>query len=643
MIYIDRLSLKSCLQANRLILANNLSGGGACIQVLDPIKKNFKSWLLLKGMQLLGIDVQEAVFFSGHLRTRDGENIYTATSKALNQIAYNVAESTISESKVFSALNHEWGKNTIFLCLAKHFYRIAEYVGHCTVHKIMIADALSRDITDEIHYLVLGLPAGFTSESFGQIREQLDLHTYSLREWSLKNNRISVLLLMAYVAFNRLLKHSASIFHTQPKFGDVTTPALLLLQEDDLSMDRSYRGQPHWLFKGDPPPAFRTLVLETNRKLYNEPDRDELERFGVYSVPKGFIYHYSKKHAVQKKIDSAIHNLLYQSVFGPRSSVDIVFQLVLYFMKASLLADFCSGQNIKAFMTSENYHSEAVAMNLIGPQMGIHTISYQYANRSECHIPMMITADTMFSFSPLFHERWKRGKITSREYVDIGYIFDSSFNKLDARVSRLKKKLNKNGAEFIIVYLDESVQRKDDKYGLVHEEDHYNEILPLVKEIIDEKDIAVITKPQFQKNALTAMFSNDQYLKQAIQTGRFLELHHGKHRNNILPAEAAMASDMVVGHAVGGTAGLEAALIGKRCILLNHYEMKGANIDIFKCADILYRDIDSALKAIAAYRNGDEKYKNLGNWSTIIEQFDPFCDGKSSTRLRNFIESKILA
>ncbi len=176
MIYIDCLSLKSCLQAKRLVQEENLSGEGVCIQVLDPIKKDFKSWLLQKVMQLLSIDVQEAVFYCGHMRTRDGENIYTAASKVLSQIAYNTAESTMSKSKTFTALNHEWGNNTIFLCLAKHFYRIAEYMGHCTVHKIMIADALSRDRVDERHHLVLGLPVGFTPESFEQIRGHIVLH-----------------------------------------------------------------------------------------------------------------------------------------------------------------------------------------------------------------------------------------------------------------------------------------------------------------------------------------------------------------------------------------------------------------------------------------------------------------------------------
>jgi len=642
MIFIDSLTLKSCLLAYRILRVQKVSSEKKCIHVLDRINNSFKSWLLQKGMRLWSIDVQEAKFYAGHLRTRDGKNIWIAAQNALGKIAFDAVEKSLAGSKLLSALNLEWGQNTILLYLVKYFFRVAGYEGHHTIFKILVADALSRDKKGEKPHLVLGLPKGFTPDLFKDIGNDLNLSTYSITEWSIRKTRLSVLLLITFVSLKRFLKRVANMFQLKPELGDVTTPALLLLQEDDLSIDRSYRGQPHWLFKDDPPPAFRTLVLETNRKLYNEPDRDELERFGVYSVPKETMYCYSEKHAVQKKIKRALGALMYQSVFGSRSFVSIALQLSLLFMKTSLLATFCNGQNVKAFMTCENYHRDADAMNLIGFRMDIHTLSYQYSNMSEIGPIMITTADIMCTFSTLFHDRWSNNSIQPKSFVNVGYPFDSSFSLVVERSRALREQLMNKGVKFIICYFDESVQRKDGKYGLINKEDHYNEILPLLKEIIYEKDIALITKPQFQINALTALFPNDQYIKQAIQTGRFLELHHGKHRNNILPAEAALASDMVIGHVVGATAGLEAALTGKRCVLLNPYEMKGANIDIFKCADILYEDIDSALKAIAAYRNGDEKYRNLGDWSTIIEQFDPFCDGKSSTRLRNFIETKIL-
>ena len=116
----------------------------------------------------------------------------------------------------------------------------------------------------------------------------------------------------------------------------------------------------------------------------------------------------------------------------------------------------------------------------------------------------------------------------------------------------------------------------------------------------------------------------------------------GKHRNSVFPAEASLASDLVISHAIGGTAGLEVALAGGRSILLNPYSMQGANIELFKQADILYDNINIALNVISLFRQGKPEYKDLGDWSPIISKFDPYRDGKSATRLRKAIEKVLL-
>jgi hypothetical protein len=48
--------------------------------------------------------------------------------------------------------------------------------------------------------------------------------------------------------------------------------------------------------------------------------------------------------------------------------------------------------------------------------------------------------------------------------------------------------------------------------------------------------------------------------------GKFIELSSGENRNNILPAEVGMMADVTISHAHGGTAALEVALSGNRCI-----------------------------------------------------------------------------
>ena len=295
-------------------------------------------------------------------------------------------------------------------------------------------------------------------------------------------------------------------------------------------------------------------------------------------------------------------------------------------------------------MTCENYHLDASAMNLVGPQLGVHTMSYQYSNVSNVGPIMMTTADTMCTFSPMFQDRWQKNGMVSKEYIDIGYSFDASFSQLKERSVNHGDRLKKNGAKFLLTYFDENVQREGEtKYGAIHEAEHYRQIETLAKLVIEHEDIAVITKPQFVKNTLSTLFPDDEILKKARSTGRFLELHHGNHRNNILPAEAVTVSAVAIGHLKGATAGLEAVLAGRRCILLNPHNLQEPNTEIFNRANILYETMDAALAALGRYWVGDPQYLDLGDWSAIIDQFDPFRDGQSSRRLRRVLEAKISA
>ena len=593
-------------------------------------------------MGLWGIAVHEANFFAGNLRTRDGENVWTASEKALGQIAMNTAGKFLEDSMVLSRLNQVWGRNTIKLSMAKYFTSEMRYGGKHTVFKIIVSQALFQDQNSEKNYLIIGLPEGFTVELFEDIRGSLLLHEYLLRKWSLKNNRLSVLMLIIYIGLKRLLKRTASILQPKPVFENEATPSLLLIQEDNLSMTRSYRGQPHWLFKDSPYPEFRTIVIESNSNLFKVPNRKALKKFRVYGVSKESMYSYSNNHIVVKNIKKAIRTLLYQSIFGPRTFIEIIFQMAMLFNKALILESLCSALNVKLFMTCENYHLESDAMNLIGPQMNIHTISYQYSNMSEIGPIMMTTADTMGVFSPLFHNRWINNGIKPKSFINIGYPYDSSFSLLAEQAKVLSDELINKGVQFSICYFDESVQDNNDKYGIVNKDDHYKEIVALAKMVILDSSIAVIIKSQFAMNSPDIMFKGDEIIEAAIETGRLVNLLYGEDRNIVFPAEAALASDLAIGHSLGATAGLEAALVGSRCILLNPYDMQGSNVEIFKNADILYNNMDSALSAISGYREGRSGYRNLGDWELIIDLFDPYRDGQSANRMRALLEKKIV-
>ena len=606
------------------------------VQVLDPIPSSWKARLLIQAMRLCNLQIEEAEFFVGHLKTRQGESVWAAAMGLSIEIAFKEAENCLVKSKTLKSLNKEWERNSIQLFIAEQIFHTIGFSGTRTVHKVLVADALSQAAGSTQTHLILGIPAIVTQEYIAKVRNSLDLHTYQLQKWSAIINRVFIVFVISAVGLKRLIMRIFVRFQPKATFGDPKTPALLLLQEDDLSMDRSYRGQPHWIFKDSPPPAFRSLILEIGTTKRQSVNHEELGGYNIFSVPKRALNNKLVNHPTQRKVDSSLRAIIRCVFFGDRLSAIYAEKLVRLLLGARLLAGFCAEQNVKVFMTCENYFREASAMNLIGPTLGVRTISYQYSNIRRANPTLMTSAEKMCTFSPLFHNRWRNNDLGPVEFHDIGYLYDGAFKLLRKRSNEHKEQLTKEGVEFIVAYFDENVDSH--KYGGISQTDHLHEIRPLAELVLNDPKCAVITKSQFVSRTPSALHPEEIMLKEAVSVGRFVELHHGVYRNNIFPAEAALAADIVIGHAIGATAALEAALVGTRCILLNPYNLKGSNIDIFEKADILYEDIYAAIEAVNGYRQGRPEFAKLGLWDDIIDQFDPYRDGQSAVRLRECLE-----
>ena len=383
--------------------------------------------------------------------------------------------------------------------------------------------------------------------------------------------------------------------------------------------------------------ALRLLLLESDLFKESEIDRGKLrlERNFPIAAKEFHTAGISIRHPLRKRIRRDLRSLILKSIVADDALRPYAETAHLFF-NADCLAAFCLKERVRVFMTCENYMPQADAIRLIADDLNIHTVSYQYSNMGEVGPLMMTAADTMFSFSPLYHERWTRNGIRPKDFVDTGYLFDRAFDRIRDRARSCRDQLARAGATFVICYLDESVQH--DKYGLIHPGDHIGEIRKLIDHVLRDPSSALVVKTQFQRNSPRNHDGNGDLISRATQSGRYKELSHGMLRNNIFPAEAALCSDIVIGHAVGATAALETALTGARCIMLNPYGFKSASDPIYREADILYPSIETALAAIEDYRTGKPERARLGDWSTIVDRFDPFRDGRSSERLRQHLE-----
>jgi len=611
-------------------------------------------------MHRLGFRVEEAAFFAGHLRMPDGRVLFSAARAVSNDLAFEAAGRILERSKLLARFNHEWGRNIIF----KHIARSLEIPALQVALRFMAADVLGHATGNEKVFIVAQRHFAFYPDLLRAL--SLGLKVYFYRSWLcqcsgatfipsdsyefLKQRRACVLFLLLFFKLREMKWSLEALIGRGSKVqgsfntSEIRSPSLLVLQEDDLSLDRSYRTQPHWLFPEDAKPPFRTLVLQTSSLERLPVDKEALKEQGIVPLSKKDLYLLSRRfwssYPVQQRLRRDFWKCAVRSILGPSGEVRVLFEVARLLYTAELLGAFCARSHARAFMTCENYMVEADAVQLIAKALDITTLSYQYSNAGKAGPVMTTAADIMLTFSPLYHRLWMRDDIRPGQFTDIGYIFDTSFGYVQRRARDHRRRLTKAGAQFVVCYFDESVQHG--KYGLISEQDHCAEILALLQLVLEDPSVGVVVKTQFRFNSPENFDEIATTLVAAKATGRYIELVYGTHRNIVFPAEAALSADIAIGHSVGATAPLEAALAGVRSILLNPYGIKGENDGVYAQADIVYPSMMAALEAIRNFRSGAPEYAGLGDWSPIIGHFDPFRDGRAGHRMRALLGKVVM-
>ena len=650
-IYVEPISTYSLVLIIWKSIKLRENAAGCEIGVLGKIPSSGLASILVGIMERLGFHITELNYCIGHLKTEEGRNLREVALEVANDLAHKIAVDRFNANPLLARVLKVWDKSVILLYLTKCLSLSYGHSIHRTVINVLVADTLSRGSEKGNSSLILGVPDMWIAKELNNKINNVKLTTYLLlRSHSLVNVIVSTLVILRF-CFQIIRNYRFSIttlrasnVRNRPTDISQDDPTLLLIEEECLSMDRSIRTQPHWIFKNQRKPEFRTLILTQPSNLnINECEVKDLSDYNISLVNQSALY---KRHASNKTSRAIAKTLwcLYRlSLFSKNADKSTLIFLCRLFSSAWYLAGFCAQRNVKAALFSEGFPREVDAVSLVATKLKIKVIGVQYSNMARAVPIMMSTADHFCVFSKLYTNRWIGYEFVPKVIHEMGYIFDSSFSLLQGRAKQLRRSLEEHGVKFVVGYFDEAVPPVGEKHWLMTTKDHFEEVKTVMDAMINDETLGVITKCQYQASAITALLQGDQQYERYLESKQLVELaHSGSHadtvRNIIFPAEVAYASDIVIGHISGATAGLEAALVGTRCILINPGGIGGENVDILRDSQIVFPNIEHALKAIEQYRMDRPEYSCLGDWSKIIDQFDRFRDGRAAFRLRSLID-----
>ena len=616
--YVDKLTAAS--------IDSMLAAGVLRIIVLDAMNNRQRKHAAT--LKIKGVEVEEADFLAAHLKNMDGESVYLASWRVAGEIALAASRLIIEMQPLLKRLNTKYQRETLRLFLAKNIVLTTQLF----VIRVQVAQALSHPAQAKVW---LAEPAYFSSELLVKYLPNTQLHFYLAGP-----SRLLLLLKKLTGDYARHIKRLwgwGQPIQKQKK----SNPSVLMMQEDTIRLDRSLRGQLHWLDVSGNPPEFAAYIANLS-PLYSVIDgAAELSKSGLALIHPPTVRAAWKK----RKMSSSLRQLaqdgrairwaaLLQRDFAGTAALLYASQL---FNEAERMGALVTWLNVRVFLT---HQLSADPIQLVAEDLNVRTIAFQYSNMGSRSPIMMTTSDYYVIFSEMYKTLFEHDGIAPKKWVIGGYIYDSIADIVRDRARTHRDALRNNGAEFVVCYFDESVQH--DRWGLISKDEHLAELHVLANAVLEDSSFGVVVKSQFMRNSPSQMYPTDELIRDAKATGRFLELKEGKLRNDVYPTEAALVADLCISQKFGATAALEAALAGVRTVLINKFGAKTPWDQLYSSAEIEFESIESLMAAISEFRAGTKEINSLGDWSSILNEFDPFRDGKASMRLYNHVKASLL-
>jgi hypothetical protein len=310
-------------------------------------------------------------------------------------------------------------------------------------------------------------------------------------------------------------------------------------------------------------------------------------------------------------------------------------QIQRYYASCDYWSGLFHRYQIRLYVTWFKFSAEHCAIADVMERLGGITAIYQRAVDVLPNPETMVATDIVFGFNREGADLERQSNSLISYYVTTGYLGDFRFPLLKKQALEVRKKLHGNGAKRIVSYFDEN-SSDDSRWHTGHEfmKDNY---CFLLEKVMEDPSIGLVLKP---KNPLTLrqrLGEVASLLEEAEKTGRCFVFEYGLIYASSPPAAAALASDIAIhGHLCAATAGIEAALAGVPTLLMDR---EGWGVSYLNC---LGKDRVVFTSWEAAWKRCEEYWRSpgsgIGDWSPVMDQLDPFRDGRAAERMGNYLK-----
>ena len=417
----------------------------------------------------------------------------------------------------------------------------------------------------------------------------------------------------------------------KPVGVDPSIPKIYMFGTGDVNLDNNgYHSDFFWFLNSGFPAGNILFDYES------QEEKLTLERFGIH--PKRFGVH----PIPSDKISMPAHSTTEIPPPGKtrrfkEESKNLLTLINSYNRTKASWVSFFQTYGTKIYLT---WYNAAIYHMVIGDAIkevgGIIAI-WQRSFIGWGEIGLRTSADIVFSFSR-WSENVERQQGSKIDYhVITGYPKDYAPTLLRKEAKDLRAKLQSNGAEKIVFAIDEN-SLDDSRWQTGHslQRENYSFIL---EKVLTTPWLGVVFKPKVAKTLRRRLGEIDQLLTEAEATGRcYIYEASGRHTTSVPPILAGLSADVCIhGHLAGGTASLECALEGIPTLLIDREGCIASKLYELPEGKVIFKNWPEAIDAMMEHFQSPQGIPGFGDWSGIIDELDPFRDGKAAERMGTYL------
>ncbi len=381
---------------------------------------------------------------------------------------------------------------------------------------------------------------------------------------------------------------------------------------------------------------FKHPTLPATDKAWQEIKRYGMSAIAVNSnatvTPHIPVFHY---RSPKVKMEFPQNGTLNRNDFLIRKSLHR--QIADYNKQYDFWINFITRSNIKIhaswYKHGASYFALADALQATGGVAIIYQRSFESAPN-----PWTITAtDVVFGFSKLGAHLGKDLNSIIPYYVVTGYLGDYRFPFAKKQAGDIRDRLHKHGARKILAYFDEN-SVDDSRWNIGHDitQGNYSYLL---NKVLETPWLGLVLKPKVPATLRRKLGpAVSRLLDRAVQTNRCFICEEGNIFGSHPPSMVAQAADVAIhGHLFAATAGVESALTGTVTLMLDREGYSTSPLYNLGVGQVIFKNWGDLWHACQDHWNSPKGIPNFGGWSLMIDDIDPFRDGKAAERMGTYL------